>query len=240
MSTRGRSGGVAAATGRTRPPRNVTRLRSDTSAVVRAVVVGLVLVEVVALVDVVGWSAVGSSVRCQPSRHWCIRSRFALAAQAGHRESRVDPHGIGTAVTVPVARSVTLRSSGRTQTPADSANATAMSVVTITPASEITPHHPRPRWHRQGRPGDRGLLPRGSASSSCSAAARLGLVRHPHHLRFVCGLRRQGVASGSGPEPCRDALRGCVRGAGQPDRARPAHCGHGGDVRGGGVVGGPR
>ena len=63
-----------------------------------------------------------------------------------------------------------------------------MSAVTITPASEITPHHPRQRWRQHRGPGDRGLLPGGSASSSCSAAAaRLGLVRHPHHLR--CRVR---------------------------------------------------
>lgn len=33
----------------------------------------------------------GSSARCQPSVHWVIRSRRALAAQGGHFESRVEP-----------------------------------------------------------------------------------------------------------------------------------------------------
>ncbi len=37
----------------------------------------------------------GSSVRCQPSAHCCIRSTRALCAQGGQTASRVDPHGDG-------------------------------------------------------------------------------------------------------------------------------------------------
>ena len=45
----------------------------------------------------------------------------ALRAQAGQTASRVDPHGIGTTSSVPVARSWTRRSIGRPHTRADSA-----------------------------------------------------------------------------------------------------------------------
>lgn len=95
----------------------------------------------------------GSSDRCQPSRHCCIRNRRALSAQDGHTLDRVDPHGIGTAVTSPVARSVTVRRIGRTHTPTDSAAAMAMSVVTPSTAlgsrlpgsaSAVTRHRPQP------------------------------------------------------------------------------------------------
>lgn len=56
--------------------------------------------------------AVGSSARCQPSRHWCIRNLRALYAQLKQILDRVEPHGMGTAVVCPVLRSVTVRRIG--------------------------------------------------------------------------------------------------------------------------------
>ncbi len=49
----------------------------------------------------------GSSVRCHPSRHCCIRSHRARFAQDGQRDSRVDPHGNATVTLWPVSRSRT-------------------------------------------------------------------------------------------------------------------------------------
>ncbi|RJS47457.1 hypothetical protein D4739_15355 [Nocardioides cavernaquae] len=65
----------------------------------------------------------GSSTRCHPSRHCCIRSRRALSAHDGQTLARVEPQGMGTEVTSPVARSLTFRSNGRRHTPTLSAPA---------------------------------------------------------------------------------------------------------------------
>jgi hypothetical protein len=46
-----------------------------------------------------------SSMRCQPSAHWCIRSTRARFAHVGHRDSRVDPHGRTTVDASPLTRS---------------------------------------------------------------------------------------------------------------------------------------
>jgi hypothetical protein len=49
------------------------------------------------------WSAVGgvgvksgSSVRCQPSRHWTIRNARAFFAHGAQTDSIVDPQGMPT------------------------------------------------------------------------------------------------------------------------------------------------
>ena len=67
-------------------------------------------------------SGTGSLSACQPSAHWVIRRRRALVAQLGHLESRVAPHGMGTVVLCPVARSMTRRMTGRTQTTCSTAS----------------------------------------------------------------------------------------------------------------------
>ena len=61
----------------------------------------------------------------------------ALRAQAGQTASRVEPHGIGTTSSVPVARSWTRRSMGRPQTRADAANSRAI----IGGDDEVRPGH---------------------------------------------------------------------------------------------------
>ena len=80
-------------------------------------------------------SSSGSWSRCQPSRHCCIRNTLALCAQGGQTASRVEPHGIATVSLVPVCRSSTRRSKGRTQIRCEIASSRAISGVTANATS---------------------------------------------------------------------------------------------------------
>ena len=74
-------------------------------------------------------SVTGSASRCQPSRHWAIRSRRAFSAHGLQWSSRVDPQGTGTMSMRPVVVSMRRIASGRMQTPCCSASAWATSAL---------------------------------------------------------------------------------------------------------------
>jgi len=108
----------------------------------------------------------GSCSKCQPSRAWCIRSRRAFSAHAGHTADCVAPHGIGMTIVSPVFVSSRLTATGRRQAPRSSAAFSAICSSTggtifatgagVDFASLMRPHHLR--WSAERVPGGRSAL----------------------------------------------------------------------------------
>jgi hypothetical protein len=72
-----------------------------------------------------------SFVSAVPTRaHCCIRSQRALSTHAAHTASRVEPHGIATLDSPPVAWSITRRTNGRPHTRCSTASCCAIPAVT--------------------------------------------------------------------------------------------------------------